>query len=61
MKINCRNIEAENNLIEAAMDSLNKNGFINYFGLQRFGSSALVPTFAVGKAILMRNWKLVKM
>ncbi|XP_014273561.1 pseudouridylate synthase 7 homolog isoform X2 [Halyomorpha halys] len=56
--ITIRNIEAENNVIEAAMDSLNKNGFINYFGLQRFGSSASVPTFAVGKAILMRDWKL---
>ncbi|CAH1389798.1 unnamed protein product [Nezara viridula] len=56
--ITVRNLEAENNIIEAAMDSLNKNGFVNYFGLQRFGSSAIVPTFAVGKAILMRNWKL---
>jgi tRNA pseudouridine13 synthase len=30
-------------------------GFINYFGMQRFGTYS-VPTYEVGKAILHSNW-----
>ncbi|XP_078430923.1 pseudouridine synthase family protein isoform X2 [Wolffia australiana] len=42
--------------IRAAADSLGKNGFINYFGLQRFGSGS-VPTHLVGAALLRGEWK----
>ena len=34
-------------MIEAAAAALKKQGFINYFGLQRFGTSA-VPTHQIG-------------
>ena len=32
------------------------NAFVNYFGLQRFGSSS-VPTFDLGKSLLKHDWE----
>ena len=40
----------------AAADAVATNGFVNYFGLQRFGRDAEVPTHAVGAAMLRRDW-----
>ena len=34
-----RNVDASDELINTAMSSLKNHGFINYYGLQRFGSS----------------------
>lgn len=42
--------------IKAAADSLGRHGFINYFGLQRFGSGS-VPTHRIGAALLRGEWK----
>lgn len=42
--------------IKAAADALGKRGFINYFGLQRFGSGS-VPTHNIGAALLRGEWK----
>ena len=42
--------------ITHAVTSLTDVGFINYFGMQRFGTSA-VPTHEVGKAILASKWE----
>ncbi|KAF8038939.1 hypothetical protein BT93_B1482 [Corymbia citriodora subsp. variegata] len=42
--------------IKAAADALGKQGFINYFGLQRFGSGS-VPTHDIGAALLQGEWK----
>lgn len=42
--------------INAAADGLRKNGFINYYGLQRFGSGS-VPTHLIGAALLRGEWK----
>ncbi|KAH8257275.1 hypothetical protein KR038_006512 [Drosophila bunnanda] len=44
--------------IEVALESLRKRGFINYYGLQRFGNSASVPTYEVGVALLKCDYKL---
>lgn len=41
--------EKSDELIRSAIDSLKSNGFINYFGLQRFGNSAESPTHLIGK------------
>jgi hypothetical protein len=35
------------------------NAFVNYFGLQRFGSSS-VPTFDLGKTMLKHAWDEVR-
>ncbi len=34
-------------------------GFVNYFGLQRFGSTS-IPTHVIGKALLKHAWKEVR-
>ena len=50
-----RNVTAADDLIEKAMVSLRDNGFINYYGLQRFGTIAAIPTYEIGKALLQGN------
>ncbi|XP_050917141.1 multisubstrate pseudouridine synthase 7 isoform X1 [Lathyrus oleraceus] len=42
--------------IKAAADSLGRHGFVNYFGLQRFGSGS-VPTHLIGAALFRGEWK----
>ncbi|KAJ1292027.1 hypothetical protein BS78_02G361500 [Paspalum vaginatum] len=55
--ITLRNVVAESDsLIKAAIDGLSKNGFINYYGLQRFGSGS-APTHFVGAALLRGEWR----
>ncbi|KAK8953562.1 hypothetical protein KSP40_PGU005532 [Platanthera guangdongensis] len=43
-------------IIKAAADGLGRSGFINYYGLQRFGSGS-VPTHLIGAALLRGEWK----
>ncbi|KAK7337896.1 hypothetical protein VNO77_18486 [Canavalia gladiata] len=43
--------------IKASADTLGRHGFINYFGLQRFGSGS-VPTHLIGAALFRGEWKL---
>jgi len=43
-------------IINDSIESLKNIGFINYFGMQRFGTTSL-PTYEVGKVILKKNWK----
>jgi len=42
--------------VGAAVDGLRARGFVNYFGLQRFGTGT-VPTHAVGWWLLRRRWR----
>jgi len=42
--------------IEGAMKSVKENGFINYYGMQRFGTS-LVSTHSIGALLLNGQWK----
>ena len=44
-------------LVSEAVAALDRSGFVNYFGLQRFGSGA-VPTHEVGAALLRGDWAL---
>ncbi|KAG7455787.1 hypothetical protein MATL_G00244800 [Megalops atlanticus] len=50
-----RNISGTEQQVQQAMASLRDTGFINYYGMQRFGTTA-VPTYQVGRAILQNNW-----
>ncbi|XP_030869344.2 pseudouridylate synthase 7 homolog isoform X3 [Gorilla gorilla gorilla] len=50
-----RNITGTDNQVQQAMNSLKEIGFINYYGMQRFGTTA-VPTYQVGRAILQNSW-----
>lgn len=56
-RIAIRCIDADDEVIQATVSSLKETGFINYFGLQRFGVSRTVPTYVVGKAMLQDNFK----
>ncbi|KAF7649313.1 hypothetical protein LDENG_00143520, partial [Lucifuga dentata] len=53
-----RNISGTDEQVHQAMTSLKETGFINYYGMQRFGTTA-VPTQHVGRAILKSNWNEV--
>eukprot|EP00058_Branchiostoma_floridae_P014536 XP_002600024.1 hypothetical protein BRAFLDRAFT_79734 [Branchiostoma floridae] len=51
-----RNCTGSPEQIEAGMTSLRDNGFINYFGMQRFGTTS-VPSHHVGRALLHSKWE----
>ncbi|XP_070557644.1 pseudouridylate synthase 7 homolog [Ptychodera flava] len=51
-----RNVQADDSLIESAMTSLKDNGFINYYGMQRFGTTD-IPTYQIGRALLLSKWQ----
>ncbi|OIT35437.1 hypothetical protein A4A49_30459 [Nicotiana attenuata] len=55
--ITLRGVSADSeDIIKASAVALGEHGFINYFGLQRFGSSS-VPTHLIGAALLRGEWK----
>lgn len=56
-KIALRNVTSSDDTINKALNHLNENGFINYYGLQRFGNDKDVPTFQVGISLLQGKWK----
>ena len=49
-------VKQANKSVRNAIEVINTVGFINYFGLQRFGTGD-IPTHLVGKALLRENWK----
>ncbi|XP_061825352.2 pseudouridylate synthase 7 homolog [Nerophis lumbriciformis] len=53
-----RNISGTDEQVHQAVTSLKQTGFINYYGMQRFGTTA-VPTQQVGRAILKNDWNQV--
>ncbi|XP_015601850.1 pseudouridylate synthase 7 homolog isoform X2 [Cephus cinctus] len=55
-RIALRNVTGTDEDIEKAMTSLRDRGFINYYGLQRFGTVAAIPTHEIGKALLQSKW-----
>lgn len=44
------NITGTDDQVQQAMNSLKEIGFINYYGMQRFGTTA-VPTYQVGRCV----------
>ncbi|CAG8513367.1 6873_t:CDS:10 [Ambispora gerdemannii] len=48
-------VDSEETLLQS-LSSLRNNGFINYFGMQRFGTSS-IPTWEIGRALLQSNWE----
>lgn len=43
--------------VDAAATALRERGFINFYGLQRFGNNPAAPTHHVGRALLSRRWR----
>ncbi|CAH1986061.1 unnamed protein product [Acanthoscelides obtectus] len=56
-KIALRNVEADDQLIQTALNHVKEHGFINYYGLQRFGNDKEVPTYEIGIKFLLAQWK----
>eukprot|EP00039_Didymoeca_costata_P007887 m.104872 g.104872 ORF g.104872 m.104872 type:complete len:615 (-) comp13862_c0_seq3:107-1951(-) len=55
-RIVLRDIDGAHDSIQMACKSLREKGFLNYFGMQRFGTSS-VPTSDIGKALMNSDWK----
>lgn len=51
-------MKASDEAIEEAVNSLRSQGFINYYGTQRFGTST-VATHRIGKELLRSQWQEV--
>ncbi|KAI9448168.1 tRNA pseudouridine synthase D [Lactarius indigo] len=43
--------------LDKVMNSVKERGFINYYGMQRFGTAA-IPTHSIGLALLKSDWHL---
>ncbi|KDQ20751.1 hypothetical protein BOTBODRAFT_50816 [Botryobasidium botryosum FD-172 SS1] len=55
--ITLRNVKAESEeVLNRAMETIKNKGFINYYGMQRFGTSS-IPTHSIGLAILRSDWQ----
>jgi tRNA pseudouridine13 synthase len=51
-----RDISGNRKDIEQAMKNLEQDGFINYFGMQRFGTNS-IGTHAIGRTIRQCEWE----
>ncbi|XP_050074022.1 pseudouridylate synthase 7 homolog [Anopheles maculipalpis] len=56
-RIALRQVTASDETISSCMEEFRATGFINYYGLQRFGNCASVPTYKIGIEMLKGNWK----
>jgi len=56
-QIALRSIKGDESLINESLKCIQEYGFINYYGMQRFGNCITVPTFDVGKALLRSDFK----
>ncbi|KAF5398336.1 Pseudouridylate synthase 7 [Paragonimus heterotremus] len=51
-----RSVSASMSSIDVSIESWKSNGFINYFGLQRFGHSAKSKSFDIGRHLIRSEW-----
>jgi len=49
--------ETDDMLIEQGVESMRQHGFVNYFGLQRFGNCVQIPTHSIGRCLLQNKIK----
>ncbi|PPQ77416.1 hypothetical protein CVT25_010998 [Psilocybe cyanescens] len=55
--ITLRNVKVESmEILDEAMNTIKHKGFINYYGMQRFGTAS-VPTHSIGLALLRSEWQ----
>uniref|UniRef100_A0A5K3F1Z5 TRUD domain-containing protein n=1 Tax=Mesocestoides corti TaxID=53468 RepID=A0A5K3F1Z5_MESCO len=52
-----RDVVADDSVIHKAVQEWQKHGFINYFGLQRFGHCNEARTYDIGKEIIKSSWE----
>ena len=48
VSISYRQVSCDDHVIDSAVTSLRESGVINYFGMQRFGTST-IPTYLIGR------------
>lgn len=60
-RIALRRISAPDDEVQSSMESFKETGFINYYGLQRFGNHAAIPTHRIGLALLKADYKQVRL
>ena len=51
-----RNVVESDEVMDSALNGLREKGFVNYFGLQRFGTTA-VKTSEIGLALIKQQWQ----
>ncbi|XP_063405520.1 pseudouridylate synthase 7 homolog isoform X4 [Mytilus trossulus] len=51
-----RNVTGDDETLDKSMMSLKEKGFINYFGMQRFGTTS-IPTHHIGRAVLKNDYE----
>uniref|UniRef100_A0A182FH23 Uncharacterized protein n=1 Tax=Anopheles albimanus TaxID=7167 RepID=A0A182FH23_ANOAL len=56
-RIALRQVTASDEVVTRCMEHWRDHGFINYYGLQRFGNCASVPTYRIGIELLKGCWK----
>ncbi|XP_055914698.1 pseudouridylate synthase 7 homolog [Eupeodes corollae] len=56
-RIALRHIDGDREEIDKILQSVREFGFINYYGLQRFGNNAEIPTYQIGIALLKSDYK----
>lgn len=52
-----RNVQGDETDITKACEALRTVGFINYYGLQRFGKTYAGATHKIGRAVLLSDWQ----
>lgn len=50
-------VQDKRQFISNLLTHLGTEGFLNYYGMQRFGQSKVCPTYCVGIAVLKNDWK----
>lgn len=58
-QIALRNVTGTEELLDKSMRTLKEKGFINYYGLQRFGNDKEVPTYEIGIQLMSGQWQKV--
>lgn len=58
-RIALRQLSASDDDVNEAVSRFKENGFINYYGHQRFGNHASVPTHQIGLFLVQGNFKQV--
>lgn len=58
-RIALRNVTADDDQINRSLEALKNNGYINYYGLQRFGNDKDAPTYLIGEKFMLGSWKEV--
>lgn len=54
-----RQITADETRINESLEKFKENGFINYYGHQRFGNHASVPTHQIGLFLVQGDYNKV--